>query len=205
MNSSAQPLSKTEAETFRNSTEIQTRLIKSYRLMLDFYGLVLADEQTGELARNPVTYRDRYNNLNYSSHNYLRITRILKCLGMSGMEHFKMTFLRHFILEAFKNGELKNIQSSLIRFWLPTLRRREELKFLDDFVESASSGKRKVNRDGPDGYGDERGENWSTQIFPSPLIFDLNNPPQCLTRDNVLTFDNDPYSEIRSRSQNRKW
>ena len=46
--------------------------------MIDFYGIRLVDEQTGELERNPDNYRDRYRNLNVSSHNNLRISMILK-------------------------------------------------------------------------------------------------------------------------------
>ncbi|KAL0482469.1 hypothetical protein AKO1_013069 [Acrasis kona] len=198
MNYSAQPLSKNESATFRSDKDIQKRLLESYKLMLDFYGLVLEDESTGELSRNPITYKERYQHLNYSSHNYLRITRILKNLGMCGMEHYKLTFLRHFVLEVFKNKQLKNIERSLISFWMPTLRRREELKFLDDLVESTSKGARLIKRDGPDGWGDERGQNWSTEVYPSPLVFDLENLPDCLTRSDVLTHPNDPFKNKRS-------
>lgn len=42
---------------------------------LDFYGFELVNEQTGEIRRaNNESYRDRFRNLNTSSHNYLRIT-----------------------------------------------------------------------------------------------------------------------------------
>lgn len=78
MNGQAQPLTKNEAEIFRNTPDIKGRIIKSYKLMLDFYGLVLIDEQKGQVARNPETYRQRYAHLNSSFHNYLRITRIMK-------------------------------------------------------------------------------------------------------------------------------
>lgn len=47
MNYDAQPLTKFEAETFRATTAMQDRIIKSYELMLDFYGLVLIDKSTG--------------------------------------------------------------------------------------------------------------------------------------------------------------
>jgi hypothetical protein len=78
MNGEAQPLSKSEAQIFRTTPEIKPRIIQSYKIMLDFYGLVLLDEQTGEIARNPATYKQRYAHLNSSFHNYLRITRIMK-------------------------------------------------------------------------------------------------------------------------------
>ena len=56
--------------------------------MLAFYGLRLVDEMTGELALenavsapSPASYLRRFHNLESNSHNFLRITRILKCLG----------------------------------------------------------------------------------------------------------------------------
>lgn len=39
-------------------------------------------------------YAPRYRHLDSSFHNYLRITRILKCLGELGFEHYKWPFLR---------------------------------------------------------------------------------------------------------------
>lgn len=43
------------------------------RLMLDFYGLVLVNELTGEIERGE-HWKERYNNLNRSHHNFLRIS-----------------------------------------------------------------------------------------------------------------------------------
>lgn len=60
--------------------------------MLAFYGLRLVDETTGELAlqdtapaRSPASYLRRFRNLESNPHNFLRITRILKCLGEVGL------------------------------------------------------------------------------------------------------------------------
>jgi hypothetical protein len=59
-----------------------------YRIMLAFYGLRLVNETTGELALedtvsapSPASYLRRFHNLESNPHNFLRITRILKCLG----------------------------------------------------------------------------------------------------------------------------
>lgn len=56
--------------------------------MLAFYGLRLVDAETGELALedstpapSPSSYLRRFQNLENHSHNFLRITRILKCLN----------------------------------------------------------------------------------------------------------------------------
>lgn len=50
------------------------------RLMLHFYGFVLADERTGRLERD-VDPEERLENLNYSAHNWLRVSRIITSLG----------------------------------------------------------------------------------------------------------------------------
>lgn len=89
--------------------------------MLDFYGMRLKDRETGELERTE-DYKARYRNLNTSSHNYLRITRILKSLGELGYEHLKYNFLLFVAKEVWENGELKNTKSSLENYWSGTLR-----------------------------------------------------------------------------------
>lgn len=81
---------------------------------------------TGEVGRNEDTYKRRYNHLNNSFHNYLRISRILKALGEFGFERFKIHWINLFIEEAYEHKLLKNIRSSLQGYWIPTLRRREE-------------------------------------------------------------------------------
>ena len=97
-----------------------SRLIRSYELMLDFFGFQLTDRRSGEVARKP-DYKRRYesvlrshsevliyfriewdlfkgflkyrfHNLSKSGHNYLRITRILKCLAEMGLGHYQVLF-----------------------------------------------------------------------------------------------------------------
>ena len=81
------------------------RVKRSYLLILDFYGAEVVDWQTGELERSG-NCQACFNNLNSRSHNYLRITRILKWLGEMALEHLKLGFLVFFANEAFF---LKNI------------------------------------------------------------------------------------------------
>ena len=81
------------------------RVKRSYLLILDFYGAEVVDWQTGELVRSG-NCQARFTNLNSRSHNYLRITRILKWLGEMALEHLKLGFLVFFANEAIF---LKNI------------------------------------------------------------------------------------------------
>jgi hypothetical protein len=96
-------------------------MMRSYALMLDFYGMKLKDQETGELERSE-NYVSRYRNLNTSGHNYLRITRILKSLGELGFEHLKFPFLAFVADEIWTNGQLKNCKSSIENYWTGTLR-----------------------------------------------------------------------------------
>lgn len=50
-------------QTFLKSEEAKDNLLKSYKLMLDFYGIELCDEQTGEVKRAS-NWKDRFDNLN---------------------------------------------------------------------------------------------------------------------------------------------
>ncbi|KAG2372655.1 hypothetical protein C9374_013663 [Naegleria lovaniensis] len=197
LNGSSQPLTKNEATLMRGDPTIKARIIKSYRLMLDFYGLVLEDEVSGKISRNPVTCKRRYSHLNNSFHNYLRITRILKCLGVTGFEHYKPHFLNHMVVEMFKYNNLINARDSCIKFWLPTLRRSQDLKYFDQLIEELSNGKRKVDRNGRDGYGDEvNDQSWQTQFYDSGYNIDYANDSYFTSKD-VLTHSVDPYANLR--------
>lgn len=127
LNGRAQSITKNEAKIFQETPELQKRVIQSYRLILDFFGIVLISEKTGKLERNDWNWEARSHNLNTSSHNYLRITRILKCLGIMGLEHLKLNFVKFMIEEVLKYKSLENATSSLLRYWIPTLRKQSEL------------------------------------------------------------------------------
>lgn len=142
MNSRSQELQLHEARAIAADPVLQRRLRKSYevgrhvlsfilsfltffiiffKLMLHFYGMKLKDAATGELERGE-NYRNRYRHLNSSFHNYLRITRILKCLGECGFEHYKWPFLRHVLHEIYVEHQLQNCKRSCLQFWSQVLR-----------------------------------------------------------------------------------
>lgn len=50
-------------QLFRRDEEVKKRLLTSYKLMLDFYGIELLSEETGEVKR-AVNWRERFANLN---------------------------------------------------------------------------------------------------------------------------------------------
>jgi hypothetical protein len=134
MNFKSQPLTKNESEKFKKSDEIKARVVKSYELILDFFGLKLLNEKTGEIGRNKETYEQRYAFLSRSSHNYLRITRILKFFAIIEFEEFQMNFMEFMIEEIFKNNLLQPLMESLVSYWLPTILRESSLQKLESKI-----------------------------------------------------------------------
>ena len=59
-------------------------------------------------------------------HNYLWITRILKCLGEMGLEHYKVPFLRFMLLEAIITGKLDRTLDSCYNYWIGTVKDAKE-------------------------------------------------------------------------------
>jgi len=102
-------------------------------MMLDFYGMILLDQTTGSIGRAP-NWKERYNELNCSDHNYLRITRIMKCLGEIGLEHYKYQFVEFVMKEIIENNELTGCFDSCYHFWSATLRDPQQRKELENYI-----------------------------------------------------------------------
>jgi hypothetical protein len=62
MNWDASPLQQDEIERMKAEPLILERILTSYRLMLDFYGMELVSEETGLLQRT-TSFAERYRNL----------------------------------------------------------------------------------------------------------------------------------------------
>ena len=96
----------------------------------------------GEVVRSD-RWRDRFRHLNHSTHNYLRITRILKCLGEFELEHLKAPFVRHLLHEAIIERTLGNTLNSCMNYWVMVLKNDEERKkvvsYAEELVEQVNS------------------------------------------------------------------
>ncbi|XP_078103991.1 opioid growth factor receptor-like [Sander vitreus] len=132
MNSEASTLTKEEIKEFCQNSAAKANLLKSYELMLNFYGIRLCDENTGEVERAS-NWRDRFDNLNSHTHNNLRITRILKCQGTLGYPHYQAPLVRFFLEETLVRKELPNVKESVLNYFvfavLDKKQRRSLLKF----------------------------------------------------------------------------
>jgi hypothetical protein len=171
---------------FKNDKKMQERLITSYKIMLDFYGMSLKDEKTGEVERNEKIFENRYHNLNTSSHNYLRITRILKCLGICGLEYLKKPWIKFLLTEVLKEKKLENTIESLFKYWLPTLRYETDLVEMESYAEELTG--KKVSRK----WYDKEKRNWSNVVFP-----DENNKTTYKEGDTFYNRDDSENIKLR--------
>ncbi|EIN12649.1 hypothetical protein PUNSTDRAFT_61019 [Punctularia strigosozonata HHB-11173 SS5] len=139
MNYESQPLQLHERDAMKSDPDIKRRLLASYELMLDFYGMRLLDPDTGLLQRSlpPRNFEGQYRNLVRSMHNNLRISRILKCLSEMDLEHLNAGFLLHVLNEQSENGELNSgsIQSSMDRWWANCLRNENERAWIKRAIQ----------------------------------------------------------------------
>ncbi|XP_075384457.1 opioid growth factor receptor [Tenrec ecaudatus] len=126
----AKPLTLREIEAFKNCPEVMERFVQAYELMLGFYGVQLEDRDSGAVRRAH-NYQKRFQNLNWHSHNNLRITRILKSLGELGLEHYQAPLVRFFLEETLLRRQLPAVrQSALDYFVFSVLCRRQRRALL---------------------------------------------------------------------------
>eukprot|EP01006_Ploeotia_vitrea_P025968 TRINITY_DN58933_c1_g1_i1.p1 TRINITY_DN58933_c1_g1~~TRINITY_DN58933_c1_g1_i1.p1 ORF type:complete len:479 (-),score=48.84 TRINITY_DN58933_c1_g1_i1:994-2430(-) len=137
LNPEAHPLQPHEAQIIKNDPILQTRVRHAYEFFLDFLGMRLASD--GTLSRS-LKWKKRYKNFNDSFHNYLRVTRVLKCLGEVGLEHLKLPFLKFVIVEIQCHDQLENAEDSMLDYWFPTLRSDEELAECKAFNKALEQG-----------------------------------------------------------------
>ncbi|TKS71020.1 Opioid growth factor receptor [Collichthys lucidus] len=133
MNYEASPLTKEEIQGFLENSIAKENLLKSYKLMLDFYGIELCDERTGKVKRAK-NWKDRFNNLDTHSHNNLRITRILKCQGTLGYPHYQAPLVRFFLEETLVNGQLQSVKDSVLNYFVFAVLDKKERRSLIEYA-----------------------------------------------------------------------
>ncbi|KIO29999.1 hypothetical protein M407DRAFT_159547 [Tulasnella calospora MUT 4182] len=149
MNFDAQPLQLHEISAMKSNQEVMQRVLRSYKMMLGFYGMRLVDEKTGLLRRSS-EYKPSYKNLMYAPHNNLRITRIFKCLSELGLEHLSAGLMLHVLNEQTEHGHLRTrtLMDSMERYWINCIRDEYERGWLNALVERVRS--RQLNFDRED-------------------------------------------------------
>jgi hypothetical protein len=165
----SQRLQKHEIETMKADPAIQERLLRSTETMLDFYGIRFerVSENGFKLSRCVETCQEQFRDLNIYSHNYLRITRMCKCLGDLGFDNLQCDIVNFFIRECFEFQNippleesddceppicyLVNLRSSLEKYWVGTIRndgtRRSFEERIAQAKERIQAAAKKANED----------------------------------------------------------
>ena len=102
--------------------------------MLDFWGVELRADDTLVRSSN---FAARYANLNLKGHNYLRITRVIKCVGQLGLKKFQEKIVEFFAKE-YKGGQLQNCATSLTEHWIPAVSDSAARSRLDALIHGCS-------------------------------------------------------------------
>jgi Opioid growth factor receptor (OGFr) conserved region len=103
--------------SFQTDRRLPANLLKSFEVMLNFYGLRLpknsADRIEINRAKNYSIRRQEW--VNPFDHNYLRITRILKCLIAFGLTDAAIAFYQ--CLEQIYREDSERIGGETFQYW----------------------------------------------------------------------------------------
>uniref|UniRef100_A0A8C5MZJ9 Uncharacterized protein n=1 Tax=Leptobrachium leishanense TaxID=445787 RepID=A0A8C5MZJ9_9ANUR len=119
------PLNPQETRLMVNTSEVQQRLRRAYKMMLKFFGVKIVgeeeDKETTEVERAE-NFASRFENLTMNPHNNLRITRILHSLGELGAEEYQVPLVRFFLKEILIKNRLPRMKKSAMNFFIPAVR-----------------------------------------------------------------------------------
>lgn len=118
-NLAAPTLTENSILKFRNRPDLQQKLRDSFLRMMNFYGL---EASSGEqIVVNPAAIFDSKSRiwLSPGNHNHLRITRILRCLTILGLESEAKAFFECLseIYKGEQNKPIPAISDETMRYW----------------------------------------------------------------------------------------
>jgi len=121
----APTLTSRAAKALAADPACSSRVMNAYRMILDFWGLELLDEETGAVRKGPHC-AERFRNIVAHEHNYLRITRVLVSMGMMGWTYLQGPLVELLIEETAPGGALEGALSrgALLRYWIPAVKGR---------------------------------------------------------------------------------
>jgi len=157
----------------QSDSRIQCRLLKSYIMMLDFWGMQL-NLVTGHVLRTK-DYLTRYRNWE-GSHNLLRITRCIRSLQELGLGPYALPFVERLAAEV-RSGAVKGCSDSLIKFWIPTLQKPEWRASVHSMLDEWS-GTKSIKL--PDREGSDIRPYWLNKHFTDARVFYSSVIDQCI-------------------------
>jgi len=117
-NNNSVTLQENEINVFKTNKEIKNKIIASIKLMLDFYGFHIKNDNILPHDKSD----ERFNNLIENTHNNLRISRILFFLGDLDMIYYQYRFLYALYYEIFITEKLEKLKSSFIQYWIHSIK-----------------------------------------------------------------------------------
>uniref|UniRef100_A0A8C5M7X6 RNase H type-1 domain-containing protein n=1 Tax=Leptobrachium leishanense TaxID=445787 RepID=A0A8C5M7X6_9ANUR len=116
------PLNPQETRLMINTSEVQQRLRRAYKMMLKFFGVKIVgeeeDKETTEVERAE-NFASRFENLTNHPHNNLRITRILHS-GRIGSREYQVPLI--LLKEILIKNRLPRMKKSAMDFFIPAVR-----------------------------------------------------------------------------------
>lgn len=116
-NSTAPILDDLIIQEFHSDQELRKRLFRSFKLLLDFYGLeCVTSKELGVRINKASNFASRRKYwLRPMNHNHLRITRILSSLNLLGLRVYAKAFLT--CLQEIYQEDPNAIADTTIQFW----------------------------------------------------------------------------------------
>lgn len=98
LNGDAPCLTKQEAEIFLGDPILQSRIFNSFEKMLGFLGFSVCEDYLGNIVIDDIAESDENPNpqrwMGSFNHNCLRVTRIIKCLRLVGLDEYASAFYK---------------------------------------------------------------------------------------------------------------
>jgi hypothetical protein len=118
-NVAAPVLNPESIQGFRARPDLQEKLRTSFLRMMNFYGLEARSGEQVTVVRMPNFATKAANWLSPGNHNHLRITRILRCLTVLGLEPEAETFFGCLaeIYEDEQNKPIPAISDETMEYW----------------------------------------------------------------------------------------
>ncbi|MBA3923276.1 MAG: hypothetical protein H0X31_16925 [Nostocaceae cyanobacterium] len=103
-------------QAFKTDTRLRQNLQRSLSIMLEFYGLQSRETEEKIIIDKSQNYPTRKHEwISLFNHNYLRITRILKCLVIFGLSNEAQAFYK--CLQQIYQEDSNNIGSKTFQHW----------------------------------------------------------------------------------------
>ena len=117
-NASAPVLTRSDIAAFHAAPELRARLLRAFGRLLDFYGFAMASDQPDRCTITPGPHHAQRTAhwITPHDHNFLRISRILRCLHLLGCPQAASAFLG--VLEELARGDVgRTIGAVTLAFW----------------------------------------------------------------------------------------